>query len=235
MASAPHGGRTPRNTRTGRTKGYSRQKGGAHQVAWQDDPIILDRIRAGLKPWLERRSPVECLDGVRAYMAEAHPGEPPIGLRTMYEDRERAQSLTAHDLQALRAEHLAELDHVIRRGWETLESTSPNSASRAALLGLISHTIERKARVDGTLATALQISSIAVVEAPKSAERAEVDMSDEAFARILAVAMDLRETHGLVIDAGNDFVSPLPPLLPEPSDKHAPGDDEGAVDYFERA
>ncbi len=98
---------------------------------------------------------------------------------------------------------------------------------------MISQTIERKARVDGTLATALRIASIAVVQSPKPEERAEVDMSDEAFARILAVAMDLRESHGLVIDAGNDFVSPLPPSLPEPNGKPASDDDDGVLDYYE--
>ena len=175
MASALHGVRTPRNLRTGRTKGYRAQKGGAHQVAWQEDPIVLDRIRAGLKPWLERRSPLECLDVIRAYMAEAHPGEPEVSLRTMYEDRERAQSLTTRDLEALRAEHVAELDHVIRRGYEALELTNPNGSGRAALLGMISQAIERKAKVDGTLATALQIASIAVVESPKAEERVEVE------------------------------------------------------------
>ena len=218
----------------GRTKGYDRQTGGAHQVAWQDDAIILDRIRVGLKPWLECRSPLECLDVVRAYMAEAHPGEPPIGLRTMYDDRERAQSLTTRDLEMLRAEHVAELNHVIARGWEAFESTNPSS--RAALLATISQTIERKAKVDGTLATALQIASIAVVESPKAQERAEVDMSDEAMARILAIAMDLREQRGgPLIDPTAEWVPPgSPPLLSGPKGQPAPEEDDGVYHYVER-
>jgi hypothetical protein len=76
--------------------------GGAHQVPWYEDPIILDRIQAGLKPWLERRSPFECLDLVNKYMAEAHPHEPEVSLRTMSDDRRRAQTLTITDLEALR-------------------------------------------------------------------------------------------------------------------------------------
>jgi hypothetical protein len=233
MASAPKGVCTPTNKRTGRTKGFRGQKGGAHQLTWSEDPIILDRIRAGLKPWLERRAPLECLDVIHAYMAEAHPHEPEVSLRTMYDDRERAQTMTTRDLDALRAEHVAELDHVVRKAWEAFELTNQGSATRAALLGTISQAIERKAKVDGTLNARALAIGIAVGHSPDRAPRVEVDMSDDAMARILATAMDLHESHGLVIDTGTDFISPLPAPRSGPTGEPSLLDD-GVDDYFER-
>lgn len=227
MASASHGARKPENKRRGRTKGYGGQKGGAHQVTWCDDPIILDRIRIGLKPWMERRSPLECLEVIRTHMADAHPNEPPISARTMYEDRQRAGMLITRDLEALRSEHVAELDHVIRRAWELFELTAQG---HAALLGTISQTIERKAKVDGTLnPKAIAIGSLAIA-GPSTLGKVDVDMSDETMARILATAMDLRESHGLIVDTGAGFISPLPALNNE-LDKEG---DDGIDDYVER-
>jgi hypothetical protein len=152
----------------------------------------------------------------------------------MYEDRGRAQTLSTHHLAALRAEHVAELDHVIRRGYEALELTNPNGTSRATLLGMISQTIERKAKVDGTLATALQIASIAVVESPKAEERVEVDMSDERMARILAIAEDLREQRGgPLIDPTADWVPPGLPRLPSQPNGQPVPEDDGVYHYVE--
>ena len=233
MPSAAQGVRTPTNKRTGTTKGYRGQRGGAHQVAWQDDPVILERIRAGLKPWLERRSPLECLDVIRARMAEAHPTEPEVSLRTMYEDRHRASTLTMGDLDALRAEHVAELDHVIRRAWETFDLTSRGTSGRAALLGTISQAIERKAKVDGTLHSGALSVGISGGQVLGTDSRVEVDVSDETMARILATAMDLHERYGLVIDVpGNDFISPLASQAPDPRGEPALEEDP-VDDYFE--
>ena len=235
MAPALHSIRTPANRRTGRTKGYAGQKGGAHQVAWCDDPVILDRIHVGLKPWLERRSPLECLEVIRAHMARAHPGEPETSLRTMFEDRQRAQILTTGDLNSLKAEHLAEFDHVLERAWEMFEVTNQGASGRAAILGTISQTIERKAKVDGTLSSKALGIGIAIGESSNASTVVDVDMSDEAMARILATAMDLRESHGLVIDAGTEFISPFPTSPSNPPFQLAPPDDDGVDDYVERS
>jgi hypothetical protein len=166
-------------------------------------------------------------------MAEAHPHEPEVSLRTMYDDRERSKTLTTRDVDALRAEHIAELDDVVRRAWEAFQLTKKGSATRAALLGTISQAIERKAKVDGALKPRALAIGIAVGHSPDRAPRVEVDMSDDAMARILATAMDLHESHGLVIDTGTDFISPIPAPRSAPTGEQS-SEDDGVDDCVER-
>src|ERR1039457_361024 len=118
-------------------------------------------------------------------------------------------------------------------GWEAFESTNPGNTSRAALLTTISQTIERKAKVDGMLGGKALGIGIALGESAKSATVVKVDMSDDAMARILATAMDLHESHGLVIDTGTEFISPLPALRSVPTGEPSLVDD-GVDDYVER-
>jgi hypothetical protein len=61
-------------------------------------------------------------------------------------------------------------------------------------------------------------------------------MSDEAMARILAIAMDLREQRGgPLIDPTAEWVPPgSPPLLSGPKGQPAPEEDDGVYHYVER-
>jgi hypothetical protein len=167
---------------------------------------------------MERRSPAECLEAVRAYMHETHPHEPAVGLRTMYEDRDRATEMTLRDVSASRTEHLAELDHVICRAWEAFDSPRDSVSSRAALLGTISQAILRKAKLDGSLDHGTTIA-VGVVSTDLPAK--EVDASPEFMAQVVLIAEDLRGRRGLpeIVDislVSTDGGSAEPPAVDWP-------------------
>jgi hypothetical protein len=151
METAPKGDRKrPANRReTGR--GHRGQKGGAHQIEWREDPVILGRVRAGLGPWAERKGPMECLAEVNEWLASSHPKEAPIALRTMYEDRERAAELVALNAQQARSEHLAEYDHLIAQAYKAFHDAKDTSLNRSAFLSVIGQATERKAKLRGLL------------------------------------------------------------------------------------
>ncbi|MGH7721749.1 MAG: hypothetical protein ACRENL_02790 [Candidatus Dormibacteria bacterium] len=158
MATAPKSDRKPANRRSGRTKGYRSQRGGAHQIEWQDDPVILGRIRAGMVAWAERKPPLECLAEVNDWLRTAHPKEAPIALRTMYEDRTHAAELVAIEVMDAQGEHLLEYDHVIAESYQAFHDAKDSSLNRSAFLSTIAATIERKAKLRGLLDPKLRAS-----------------------------------------------------------------------------
>lgn len=145
------------NARKGRTKGYNGQKGGAHQIEWRKDPVILDRIRAGETPWREQWPPQECLNAVNAYVAMKYPDEPPIGIDTMYLDRGRLMEMRTDAAivaaNEISADILGEYEFALRAAWERFRATSATSLNSSGLLNTISNLIEKKAKLLGKLKT----------------------------------------------------------------------------------
>jgi len=123
----------------------------AKQVPWRQDPIILDRIRVGAAPWLEGRSPAECLAVVNQYLAARYPDEPPIAKTALYEDRQHFIELRKEQAPAAADHHLAEYDHAMEEAWRAFRDTKNQSLNKSAFLSLIAGIVERKAKLDGSL------------------------------------------------------------------------------------
>lgn len=139
------------NHRKGRARGYNGQKGGAHTLAWDQDPIILGRIEAGIDPWMRDRPLRECLAVVNAWLAQTHPDEPPITLDTLQADRSRALELRARRTVDRAEEHLAKLDKASQIAWERLDKQKDGSQNVTGLINAIVGIVEKKAKLDGSL------------------------------------------------------------------------------------
>lgn len=133
------------NHRTGRARGYSKQRGGAHALSWRDDEIILERINVGARPWLEKRSNAECLAIVNCWCASVN--ESSIGVDTLLIDRQRWRELAAERPAVTAADLVEELDHVITVAYEKLETAKANNPG--TFLSTIRQAIMDKGRLLG--------------------------------------------------------------------------------------
>jgi hypothetical protein len=146
------------NRRTGRSKGYNGQKQasgrrGPAQLAWDRDPIVLERLRVVVYPmWLRRQPPVAILPVANALMKRL--GVPEITLETIREDLKRCESMAQLDQQAVRdhvVEHLAEYDYLIQLMHEALRNDTISAINRDRLYGYILQAVDRKSKLDGSL------------------------------------------------------------------------------------
>lgn len=143
--------RKPANRRTGRARGWSGQKGGAHTIPWRDDQVIVDRVEVGQKPYREKKTDRECLDYVNRWLAQAYPKEAPISLTTLKDDRRRALELRREAVVNAVAEHAADMDHLIAEAWAAYQDLDDRSLNRSALLNVVVRAVELKAKLDGSL------------------------------------------------------------------------------------
>lgn len=134
-----------------RSSGKRAIGGVPYQKPWREDPIILDRVRVGMVPWMERRDITEALRFVNEYMGRKYPNEPPITLRTIETDRSRALQLQTTDVEALKREHIAEIDYVIKASHARLESLKDTSQNVTGLTNAILAGIEKKGKFDASL------------------------------------------------------------------------------------
>lgn len=178
MAIEGNGVPRPGNRRRGRTRGYGGQKGGAHQIAWRDDKIILDRIRVGLSFWLEQRTDKECLAAVNEYLTTTYPDEQPIALATLYADRRRGMELRREHAVDAADQHMAEYDHALKHSWRSYREAAPNAKTKADFMGHIINTIEKKAKLDRSLAPETQLSVVVQQQVGKLREVLEAALWD---------------------------------------------------------
>ena len=131
------------NARTGLARGTKGQPG---TLAWDSDPVILDRLAdvARLRAQGLNRA-------VIAFKLNT-------SVRTVAEDYARLIELGGRNAIEAVEEHLAILDVLKRRAWEMLEETDRRSMNRAALIGELLKIEMSQARLDGSLVKRTEVS-----------------------------------------------------------------------------
>jgi hypothetical protein len=166
MTTRTDGNQKPANRRRGKSRGFNGQKGGAHTLPWRDDPIIRDRIKAGMSPWMRRASPADCLTTVNEYLKLKYPDEPPISIATLYTDRAHGLELIKDQVHSSVDEHLSEMDEALRVAWRDVEALRPGHA-RTNLLIAITTAVEKKAKLDGSMRPENQVNVLIVQQVDK--------------------------------------------------------------------
>lgn len=123
----------------------------SQQIPWRDDPVIIERVRIGRIPYMERRSEAESVRFIREWQAANTPDEPPISLSTMREDRKRFLELSKQDIENARAEHIAEVDYLIAGSFDRLDRLKDTSQNVTGLTNAILTGIKTKGQLDGSL------------------------------------------------------------------------------------
>jgi DNA-binding transcriptional MerR regulator len=126
------------NLRTGHTRGYRGQKGGAHQIPWREDRDILARIAQ------VRR--------LRSHGLTV----PEIALRlevspdTVKDDFNRDKELAAENATDAREEHIGNLRELWRMTHDLLKDTDAKSLNKSALVGQLRQIEMDIAKLDGS-------------------------------------------------------------------------------------
>lgn len=140
------------NRRTGKSRGYRAQKGGAHTRAWREDPVIRERVTLVRRMMAEGTPRIEMLMPMNLIM-KRH-GEIEVGLATVDADIQRVkQEWTSEedDSKDLLRQHIEGIRQVRREGWRAFRSTPANSMNKSGLLKVIHDSELSEAKLDGSL------------------------------------------------------------------------------------
>jgi hypothetical protein len=139
------------NRRAGRSKGYRGQKGGAHQLAWRDDPLIRERV-ALVRTLIAQgyRGAPHMLPVVNELMRKR--GVPELTEDTVREDVHRVRELYAEEDSASKDtfESLQEeRRHLQRTAYQAFHTTTAANPNRSRYLETIRQVIDQRARDAG--------------------------------------------------------------------------------------
>ena len=127
------------NFRTGRTKGYRNQKGGAHQLSRAEDPLIRDRMALVRRLKAQEYTAVLMVPLVSQFMRDR--GQPEISVDTVENDIKaiRKEDAARYEKEAVEliADRVDALQEVNREAWKAFHTTADKSLNRGTYLNTI--------------------------------------------------------------------------------------------------